>query len=138
MPKQKKKTSKSNNFQIGERIRSLRAKKGLSQGDIERGAGMLRCYISRVENGHTIPSLETVERFAAALDVPLYELFYPGDGSVSAPNLLENKNLDEVEEKLKEPPEELRFLAALKKSLAQVGDADRKMFLAFARKLAGR
>src|SRR6266581_8592486 len=71
---------------IGARIRQLREQRGLSQGDIEQSAGLLRCYISRVENGRTVPSLETLERFAAALDVPLYELFYdlgqsPGPGS---------------------------------------------------------
>lgn len=63
---------------IGARIRQLREQKGLSQGDIERMTGLLRCYTSRVENGHTVPSLETLERFAAALGIPLYELFYTG------------------------------------------------------------
>ncbi|MCL5670400.1 MAG: helix-turn-helix domain-containing protein, partial [Acidobacteria bacterium] len=61
---------------IGERIKELREQKHLSQGDIEERTGLLRCYISRVENGHTVPSLETLERFAGALDVPLYKLFY--------------------------------------------------------------
>jgi transcriptional regulator with XRE-family HTH domain len=47
----------------------------MSQGDIERSTGMLRAYISRVEHGHTVPSLGSLERFAAALDVPFYQLF---------------------------------------------------------------
>lgn len=64
---------------IGERIKTLRQQKGLSQGDVEKRTNMLRCYISRVENGHTVPSLETLERFARALEVPLHELFYEGD-----------------------------------------------------------
>ena len=64
---------------IGERIKTLRQRKGLSQGDIEKRTGMLRCYISRVENGHTVPSLETMEKFARALEVPLHEFFYEGD-----------------------------------------------------------
>ncbi len=61
---------------IGERIRLIREGKGLSQGEIERRSGMLRCYVSRVENGHTVPSLETLDKFARALEVPLYQIFY--------------------------------------------------------------
>jgi transcriptional regulator with XRE-family HTH domain len=63
---------------IGERIRLLREQKGFSQGVIEKRSGMLRCYISRVENGHTVPSLETMEKFARALEVPLHQFFYEG------------------------------------------------------------
>jgi transcriptional regulator with XRE-family HTH domain len=72
---------------IGERIRAIRETKNLSQGDIEGRSGLLRCYISRVENGHTVPSLETLERFARALEVPLHELFYEGDVPPVMPTL---------------------------------------------------
>lgn len=64
---------------IGERIRALRETKGLTQGDIEERCGLLRCYTSRVENGHTVPSLETIEKIARALEIPLYEIFYDGE-----------------------------------------------------------
>jgi transcriptional regulator with XRE-family HTH domain len=67
---------------IGERLRKLRKSKNLSQGDIETRTGMLRAYISRVENGHTIPTIESLEKLAQAFKVPLYKLFY--DGKVSA------------------------------------------------------
>src|SRR5215469_1909377 len=68
---------------IGQRIRTLREQKGLSQGDISRQTGMLRSYISRVEHGHTAPSLETLQRFAWALGVPMYWLFYDaGNGAL--------------------------------------------------------
>jgi len=60
---------------------------GLSQGDIERRTGLLRSYITRVEHGHTVPSLETLERLAAALDVPLYQLFYEGEEPPPLPDL---------------------------------------------------
>ena len=63
---------------IGDKLQSLREHKNLSQGDIEHRTGMLRCYISRVENGHTVPAVETLEKFAQALDVPLYQFFYDG------------------------------------------------------------
>jgi transcriptional regulator with XRE-family HTH domain len=64
---------------LGKRIRKLREAKNLSQADIEKRTGLLRSYISRVENGHTVPSLETLETLAAAVEVPLYQLFYEGD-----------------------------------------------------------
>jgi transcriptional regulator with XRE-family HTH domain len=59
---------------IGRRITSLREEKELSQGDIEKRTGLLRCYISRVENGHTVPAIETLEKIARALEMPLYQL----------------------------------------------------------------
>ncbi len=65
--------------EIGRKIRGLREKKHLSQGNIEHMTGLLRCYISRVENGYTVPSVETLEKFAQALDIPLYRFFTDGE-----------------------------------------------------------
>jgi transcriptional regulator with XRE-family HTH domain len=65
---------------IGRRLRELREHKKMSQGDIEGKTGLLCCYISRVENGHTIPEIETLEKLARALDLPLYALLYEGKG----------------------------------------------------------
>jgi transcriptional regulator with XRE-family HTH domain len=67
------------NMMIGERLQVLREEKNLSQGDIEKRTGLLRCYVSRVENGHTVPSIETLEKMARALEMPLYHLLYDGD-----------------------------------------------------------
>jgi transcriptional regulator with XRE-family HTH domain len=64
---------------IGERLRTIRESKNLSQGDIEQRTGMLRCYTSRVENGHTVPSIDTLAKYAQALEIPLYQLFYDGE-----------------------------------------------------------
>jgi transcriptional regulator with XRE-family HTH domain len=72
---------------IGARLRRLREVKRMSQGDVERRTGLLRCYTSRVENGHTVPTLETLQRFAKALDVPLYELFCSGEQGPATPRL---------------------------------------------------
>jgi transcriptional regulator with XRE-family HTH domain len=63
---------------IGERLRALREEKNFSQGVIEKRTGLLRCYISRVEIGHTVPAVETLEKFARALEVPMCQLFYDG------------------------------------------------------------
>jgi transcriptional regulator with XRE-family HTH domain len=72
---------------IGERLRQIREQKNLSQGDIERKTGLLRCYISRVENGHTVPAVGTLEKLARALEVPLYQLFYDGENPPAIPVL---------------------------------------------------
>src|SRR6516225_5302764 len=99
---------------IGERLRQLREHKSLSQGDVEKASGLLRCYISRVEHGHTVPSLETLERFAAALDVPLYRLFYTGEDTPPSPNLTPRKSLEELAEDPSNMGSEARFLLKLK------------------------
>ena len=123
---------------IGTRLRSLREKKGMSQGDIEKSTGLLRCYISRIENGHTIPSLETLERFAGALDVPLYEMFYSGEAEAPTPNLLARKSLSELADEPGEAGEEARFMLQFKGVLAQLGELDRDVLLTLAKKLATR
>ena len=64
---------------IADRLRSMREQKNMSQGDIEKRTGLLRCYISRVENGHTVPAIETLEKMARAMEVPMYQLFYDGE-----------------------------------------------------------
>lgn len=123
---------------IGERIKQLREQKGLSQGDIEKSSGLLRCYISRVEHGHTVPSLETLERFAAALGMPLYRLFYSGDGVPTLPHLSERKTLEELAEADGESGAEARFLIKMRGLLDRMVEADRNFLLDFAKKLAAR
>jgi transcriptional regulator with XRE-family HTH domain len=66
---------------IANQLQELRLAKGLSQGDIERRTGLFRCYVSRVEGGHTLPNLNTLEKWAKALDMELYQLFQPGSGA---------------------------------------------------------
>ncbi len=66
-------------MQIGTRLKEIREAKNLSQGDIEKRTGLVRCYTSRVEHGHTVPSVETLEKFARALEIPLYQLFHEGE-----------------------------------------------------------
>jgi len=123
---------------IGARLRHLREHKGLSQGDIERTTGLLRCYISRVENGHTVPSLETLERFSAALDVPLYQLFYAGDEPPPTPNLTPRKTLEELAEDSSREGSDARFLLRLKRVLNGIAEPDREVLLTLAKKLATR
>ncbi|MGH9356418.1 MAG: helix-turn-helix domain-containing protein [Terriglobia bacterium] len=123
---------------IGERIRQLREQKDFSQGDIEKASGLLRCYISRVEHGHTVPSLDTLERFAAALDVPLYRLFYSGDNPPPMPNLSQRKTLEEIAEEDGEAGSEARFLLKIRSLLDRMVEPDRNFLLDFAKKLVTR
>ena len=83
-------------MKIGTTIRGHRLQKGLSQGDIEKKTGLLRCYLSRVENGHTVPAVETLEKFARALEVPIYQLFYDGEEPPKLPNLPKRKSADDL------------------------------------------
>jgi len=82
---------------IGDRLKTLREGKDLSQGDIEKRTGLLRCYISRVENGHTVPSVETLEKFARALELPLYHLMFDGDKPPALPKSIKGSTEDSLE-----------------------------------------
>jgi transcriptional regulator with XRE-family HTH domain len=122
---------------IGRRLRNLREEKNLSQGDIEKRAGLLRCYISRVENGHTVPSLETLERLAAALEVPLYQLFYEGDEPPSLPNLSARQTTEDLAFN-EEAEKENRFFEKVRRVLGRIDEKDRQLLLYMAQKLASR
>jgi transcriptional regulator with XRE-family HTH domain len=82
---------------ISDRLRTIREQKDLPQGDIETRTGLKRCYVSRVENGHTVPSVETLEKMARALEVPMYQLFYEGEEPPEIPSLPKSISAGEVE-----------------------------------------
>jgi transcriptional regulator with XRE-family HTH domain len=65
----------------------MREARKLSQGDIERRTGLFRSYISRVESGHNVPTVQTLEKYARAFGVPIYELLYGGKGPIKKPLL---------------------------------------------------
>jgi transcriptional regulator with XRE-family HTH domain len=113
---------------IGKKLKQLRESKNLSQGDIEKRTGLLRCYTSRVENGHTVPSVETLEKYAGALDVPLYRLFYDGE---KPPKQITPPAAEHKKAQIKE-------MAPLAKTLARLDEQDRSLLLAMANKMAGR
>ena len=119
---------------IGDRLRELRAGKKLSQGDIEKRTGLLRCYISRVENGHTVPAIETLEKMARALEVPPYQLSYDGEEPPRLPNLLKRKTSDDVV--WGSSGKQAAYLTKLRKCLSKAGDADRKLIMAMMQKMA--
>lgn len=107
---------------IGQTIRNFRLQRSMSQGDIEKRTGLLRCYLSRVENGHTIPSLETLQKIASALDLPLSHFF--------------------AEETVRDVPgvsmsqEEIHFLTQVQRYSSSLTDSDRRLLLAMVKKFA--
>jgi transcriptional regulator with XRE-family HTH domain len=119
---------------IADRLRELRESKNLSQGDIEKRTGLLRCYISRVENGHTVPAVATLEKMARALEVPLYQLFYDGDAPPKLPNLLKRKTSEDIV--WGSSGKHAMYLHKLVKCLSKAADADRKLIMVVAQKMA--
>jgi len=110
-------------MKIGTTIRGYRLQKGLSQGDIEKRTGLLRCYLSRVENGHTVPSLDTLSKIANALDLPLSQLF-------AEDALGQELNTQKLTD------DELRFLTQIRRYSSNLNDSDRKLLLAMVKKFA--
>ena len=98
----------------GARLRALREEKKLSQGVVEERTGLLRCYISRVENGHTVPAVETLEKFARALEIPIYQLFYEGENPPKLPNLAKGKTANEWGSKGKDAQMLVRVLPSFR------------------------
>jgi len=119
---------------IGDRLRTMREEKHFSQGDIEKKTGLLRCYISRVENGHTVPAIETLEKMARALEVPMYQLFYDGEEPPKLPNLLKRKTSEDIA--WGSSGKDSRFLNKLRRLLGKAEEADRKLLLYLAQKMA--
>lgn len=116
---------------VGDRLRALREQKNLSQGHIEKRTGLLRCYVSRVENGHTVPGLDTLEKWARALDVPLYQIFYEGE-ELPAPSkpVKSNSRLFGFNRA------DARFLMQMRRALSHTKETDRQLLLAMAQKMA--
>ncbi|HVM92426.1 MAG TPA: helix-turn-helix transcriptional regulator [Terriglobales bacterium] len=110
-------------MKIGETIRNHRLQRSMSQGDIEKRTGLLRCYLSRVENGHTIPSLDTLAKIASAMDLPLSQFFSEG-------NTNGHKGLPQLSD------DEVRFLSQIRRYSVNLNDSDRKLVLAMVKKMA--
>jgi transcriptional regulator with XRE-family HTH domain len=123
------------NVIIADRLRALREAKQLSQGDIEKRTGLVRCYISRVENGHTVPAIETIEKMARALEVPMYQVFYDGDKPPELPNLPKRKTSDDIA--WGSTGKDARYLSKLRRLLAKTEEGNRKLILYMAQKMAG-
>src|SRR5271156_3334104 len=115
---------------IGDKLKALRAQKKMSQGDIVKRTGLLRCYISRVENGHTVPSVDTLEKLAQALEIPIYR-FFTDEDHVKMPNIP-----TEVIPRRATNSKQERVLRAFAKLLSRMKEKDRGLLIHMASKMA--
>ncbi len=115
---------------LADRLRTIREAKKLPQGDIEKRCGLLRAYLSRVEHGHTVPSIETLEKLARGLEVPLYQLFYEGEEPPKLPHLPKRKTAEEIA--FGRSKEEAGFLNHLRRLLARMSKSRRQLLLLMA------
>jgi len=120
---------------IGDRLRALREEKNLSQGDIEKRTGLVRPYISRIENNHTVPAIETLEKMARALEIPMYQLFYDSDEPPKLPNFPKRKTDEDL---WGSSGKDARFLNKLRRLLGKADDNDRKLVMHMAQKMVRR
>ncbi len=118
---------------IGDRLRLLREQKQFSQGEIEKRTGLLRCYISRVENGHTVPAVETLEKFARALEVPLYQIFYDGEEPPQLQAAPKRRTGTTII--WGDSGKDARTLAKFRTLLSRADESDRRLLLFMARKM---
>jgi transcriptional regulator with XRE-family HTH domain len=121
---------------IGERLRALREEKKFSQGEVEKRTGLLRCYISRVEHGHTVPAVETLEKFARALEVPMDQLFYDGEEPPKLPNLPKRKTANDILWGSK--GKDARLLTQFCRLFSRMEEGDLGMVLFMAQQMARR
>ena len=121
---------------IGDRLRALREEKKLSQGDMEKRTGLLRCYVSRVENGHTVPSIETLEKLARALEVPMYQLLYGGEEPPALPNLPKRKSAADIV--WGSTGKDARMLAKFCRLFGKMEEGDLRLVLFMAQRMARR
>ena len=119
---------------VGDRLRAVREEKKLSQGDIEKRTGLLRCYISRVENGHTVPAIETLEKIARALEIPLYQLFYDGEKPPPLPLLSNRRPASDLD--WGSSGKDARYLMKFRHQLSRMDESDRRLLLFMAQKMS--
>src|SRR5580658_4680317 len=114
---------------IGERLKALREQKNMSQGEIEKRTGLLRCYISRAENGHSVPAIETLEKIARAMDVPLYQLFYDGEKPPGPASKVDDGGWGSS-------GRDARTLQRFRRLLRQASKADQRLLMFMAQKMS--
>ncbi|SRR6266404_6327160 len=115
---------------IGEKLRAVREAKKLSQGHIEKETGLLRCYVSRVENGHTTPSLETLEKWVRSLGISMSQLFSENGRDAKPLTVLENTNAPKLNRRA------INSLRRVEAAFALMKPRDIDIVTSLARKLA--
>lgn len=121
---------------IGERLRALRKEKDLSQGEIANRSGLMVSYLSRVENGHTVPSVETLQKLAGALEVALHQFFYDGQNPTAPSDMgRENMGQDTI---WASSGKGARLFGQFRIYLSRMDERDRRLLLGLATKMSRR
>jgi len=81
---------------LGDRLHTIREAKQLSLQDIAKRTGLSPSYVMRVENGHAVPDIKTLEKWAAALEVRVHELFYESGRPPELLNLRNRLTADDI------------------------------------------
>lgn len=113
---------------IGKHLRDLRAAKGLTQRHVEDRTGILCCYLSRIENGRTVPSVDTLEKLAAAYEIPLWKIFRDSKDRTKPLRLRSDRK--------EESPKDTQFLTKLAERVPRMRQRDLHLLLSMAQKMA--
>ncbi len=81
---------------LGDRLRLVREAKHLSLTHLEERTSLPQSYLLRVENGHEVPDIDTLDKWAAALQVPVSQLFYDGEHPPVLQNLPDRLTADDI------------------------------------------
>src|SRR5215472_7127592 len=119
---------------IGQKLREIREAKKMSQVEIAETTGLVQPYVSRVENGHTIPGVETLEKWASALRVPLYQILYDGEEPPKRLKLSGNHH----SELWGNSGRQMHDLKRLRQYLAKMSEQERELLMALAGRMAAR
>ena len=117
---------------IGEKLKTVRESKNMSQGDVEHKTGLLRCYVSRCENGHTVPSVETLEKWTRALGITMSQLFADDGGPAPLLPALRHKPTATLGR------EATLHLRQIESAFARMQPRDMAIIAAMARKFAAK
>jgi transcriptional regulator with XRE-family HTH domain len=119
---------------IGQKLREIREAKNMSQVEIAEATGLVQPYVSRVENGHTIPGVETLEKWASALKIPLYQILYEGEEPPKPLKLSGNHHGD----LWGNSGRQLHDLKRLRQYLAIMNEQERELLMSLAGRMATR
>jgi transcriptional regulator with XRE-family HTH domain len=119
---------------IGQKLREIREAKDMSQVEIAEATGLVQPYVSRVENGHTIPGVETLEKWASALKVPLYQILYDGEEPPKPLKLSGNHNRELWGNSARDSHD----LKRLRQFLSKMNEQERGLLLSLAGRMASR
>lgn len=119
---------------IGQKLREIREAKNMSQVEIAEATGLVQPYVSRVENGHTIPGVETLEKWASALKVPLYQILYDGEDPPKPLKLSGNHNRELWGDSARDSHD----LKRLRQFLSKMNEQERELLLSLAGRMASR